>query len=614
MSTLGFVGRRVAVWHGDVGPTARRRILEEPPEVLLTTPESLEVMLISPRVDHRFLFGDVRVTIADELHAFASDDREWHLLAVLERLGHLAGRDLQRLGLSATVGNPDQLVTWLAGSSRSPRAVVSTGAGFDSSAVVTIDYVGSEQNAAKVIAALHAGEKRLVFCDSRSGAETVAAAVRERGIQTFVSHSSLSADERRKTEQAFAEATNCAIVATSTLELGLDIGDLDRVIQIDAPTQVASLLQRLGRTGRRPGTVRNCLFLARDTAGLVRAMALRELWAQGYVEHIEPPAAPMHLFAQQILALCLQERGLPHDAWPAWIGGHPGFAKLTSTKRQEILDFMFERRFLFEDEGVWSLGGTAEEEFGRRYFLDLVSAFAADALFTVKHGEVEIGSVHHLTFALRRDGPAVLLLGGRPWVVQDLDWQARVAYVLPTNEPGQSRWLGDGVPLGFPLCQAIAGVLSGETSVPADALTKRAKAALDEVRLEYGWLDPARTSVTTRADGTVEWWTFAGARANATLAASLGQHSIGVRRFDNFSVAFVDAGPTSVSDAIGRVRSGEWPLELPPVTDEALDGLKFSACLPVTLAKSVLQQRAKDAQAVEWVKETPHVVIGGHKD
>jgi ATP-dependent helicase YprA (DUF1998 family) len=118
---------------------------------------------------------------------------------------------------------------------------------------VTLDYVGSLNNAATRIAAVHSGEKRLVFCDSRRQVEELGAALRDRGIETHLSHSSLSSEERRRAEQAFADSRDCVIVATSTLELGVDLGDLDRVIQIDAPPTVAGFLQRLGRTGRRPG-------------------------------------------------------------------------------------------------------------------------------------------------------------------------------------------------------------------------------------------------------------------------------------------------------------------------------------------------------------------------
>ena len=114
----------------------------------------------------------------------------------------------------------------------------------------------------QVISQLHRGRKRLVFCDSRTRVEELALLLRVRKVKTFVSHSSLGLEERRDAERAFSEADDCVIVATSTLELGIDVGDLDHVIQVDAPKTVASLLQRLGRTGRRPGTVRSCLCLA----------------------------------------------------------------------------------------------------------------------------------------------------------------------------------------------------------------------------------------------------------------------------------------------------------------------------------------------------------------
>lgn len=108
-----LVGRSCAIWHGDTSPTERARINRERPDILLTTPESLEVMLVSQKTDPIALFGQLRVVIIDELHAFAHDDRGWHMLAVLERTSRLAGRELQRIGLSATVGNPRQMLQWL---------------------------------------------------------------------------------------------------------------------------------------------------------------------------------------------------------------------------------------------------------------------------------------------------------------------------------------------------------------------------------------------------------------------------------------------------------------------------------------------------------------------
>ena len=156
----GLVGRRVAVWHGDVSQSQKGHAIKDAPDILLTTPESLEGMLVSTRIDRQAWFGNLRVVIADELHAFAADDRGWHLRAVLHRLQQYVPNEMQRLGLSATVNNPTELLNWFA-----PTGVkqVVGSASVSTDADVTVDFVGSLANAATVIARLYRGSKRLVF-------------------------------------------------------------------------------------------------------------------------------------------------------------------------------------------------------------------------------------------------------------------------------------------------------------------------------------------------------------------------------------------------------------------------------------------------------------------
>jgi ATP-dependent Lhr-like helicase len=312
-----FVGLRAAVWHGDIGSAARRRIVRDPPEVLLTTPESLEAILISANIDHKSLLGGVRTLVVDELHAFAGDDRGWHLLFLISRLEQLANHQIQRIGLSATVGNPESLLAWLT-CGRGGRVIGPAAPPSDGD--VTVDFVGSVANAITILSRLHRGERRLIFADSRSRVEVIAGGLRAAGVRTFVSHASLSVDERRQAELAFVSESDCVIVATSTLELGLDVGDLDRVVQVGAPPSVASFLQRMGRTGRRPGTIRNCLFLTTTDEELLAALAITLLWREGSIEAVIAPALPAHIFAQQVMALVLQEGGITRPDLERWLG------------------------------------------------------------------------------------------------------------------------------------------------------------------------------------------------------------------------------------------------------------------------------------------------------
>lgn len=606
-----LVGRRSTLWHGDVRPAARRRILREPPDCLLTTPESLEVMLVSSSIDSRRLFANLRLVIVDEIHAFAGDDRGWHLLAVLERISRIAGREIQRVGLSATVGNPDTLLDWLAGSCRGPRRVIRPAeASAIAAAEVTLDYVGSIENAAVVISRLHRGEKRLVFVDSRAKAEQLGSKLRQYDVATFVTHSSLSHEQRRQAEHAFAARENCVIVATSVLELGIDVGNLDRVIQIDAPPTVSSLLQRMGRTGRREGATRNCLFLATSDESLIRAAGLINLWAEGYVEPVIPPPLPYHILAQQVMALALQERGIGRRELWEWLGPVPAFVDMRPERREEILQWMLDHEILWSDQGILAVGRKGEETYGRKNFLELFSVFLAPPVFTVLHGRQELGFVDELTFLGKKDGPRILLLGGRAWLVNHIDWQRRLAYVEPTEAPGRSRWKGGTRGLDYPLCQSIKTILTAQGR--NERWSRRATERIEEIRHEFAWLEPDSTVVLTGRDGGVEWWTFGGTRANATLARALAHATGRCVEHDDFRLSFESKlPPHEIQQALQEVRLLEVATMRPAINEDAIGGLKFSACLPSHLAVETLEQRLVDTDATRKTLEQNERYITG---
>ncbi len=592
-----LLGRSSDLWHGDIKQSARKRVLREPPDCLLTTPESLEVMLVSKNVDARSLFSNLRVVIIDEIHAFAGDDRGWHLLSVLERISRLAGRDLQRIGLSATVGNPDTLVDWLAGSCQGTRSVVLPPKGSESPADVALDYVGSLQNAAVVISRLHRGEKRLVFVDSRSQAEQLGTALRSLETTTFVTHSSLSPEQRHQAEEAFTSRDDCVIVATSVLELGIDVGNLDRVIQIDSPRTVSSFLQRMGRTGRRAGTTRNCLFLATKEESLIQAAGLIELWSQGYIEPIVPPPLPYHILSQQLMALALQESGVGRRDWFGWVQGVQGFAQIPNANREQLVEWMLGKEILWDDAGIFWLGREGEETFGRRNFMELFSVFMSPPLFSVLHGRQELGYVDESTFLGKQDGPKVLLLGGRSWLVNHIDWQRRIAFVEATDQKGRSRWKGEGGGLGYRLVQAIQQVLSRDKN--AECWSRRAQEQISTARLEFPWLESDSTTALVDTDGRLAWWTFAGNRGNATLANEIAQMTASRVEHDSFSLTFESTTQfAELQKALDELCKKAIEEMRPSVDDRAIEGLKFSECLPITLAHEMLEARLRDSVAV----------------
>jgi ATP-dependent helicase Lhr and Lhr-like helicase len=596
----GLVGRRAALWHSDVGAGARKRIQREPPDCVLTTPESLEVMLVSPNVDSRNLLGNVRAVIVDEIHAFAGDDRGWHVLSVLERVTHLAGREIQRIGLSATVGNPEVLAGWLAGSATGATGVALPPPSEKRAADVTIDYVGSLSNAAVVISRVGRGEKRLVFVDSRSRAEQLGNELRQLDTTTFVTHSSLSADQRRQAEDAFANRDDCVIVATSVLELGIDVGDLDRVIQIDAPTTVSSFLQRMGRTGRRAGAIMNCLFLATDGEALLKAAAIVSLWELGYVEPIEPPRRPMHIMAQQIMALALQERGIGRSDWFQWIAGVEGFQKTSDAERAALVAWMLAEDILFDDSGILWFGKKGETKYGHKNFLEIMSVFLSPPVISVLHGRQELGYVDEMTFLGKTKGPKVLLLGGRAWRVTHIDWQRRVAFVEATEDKGRSRWKGDARPLSFRVTQSIKSLLASDERGPV--WSNRGGQEIELLRAGFPWIELERTTLVRSSDSSLKWWTFGGFRANLTLIPKLAELAQCPIRVDNFALRFDDgARLEDAEQAIRALRNLDAQTLSPSIDESALIGLKFSACLPVDSGTQMLAARLADTVGARHV-------------
>ena len=605
-----WLGRTVGVRHGDTPWAERRRMSTDHPDVLLTTPESLEAMLVSQTIDPRVLLSDVRAVVVDEIHAFAGDDRGWHLLAVLERVARMSGRSLQRVGLSATVSNPDQLAHWLQGGSPANEAqVINPVAPAAPAPDLQLDYVGSLANAAQVVAALHRGQKRLVFVETRAGVEDLAQRLRELGVVTFVSHSSLAADERRRAEQAFAESTDCVIVSTSTLELGIDVGDLDQVVQVGAPQSVASFLQRLGRAGRRAGTRRAMTFLAVTETELVQAAAVLLLWSEGFVEPVLPPPQPRHVLAQQLLALALQHHQVGRSSWLSELGGLP---LGTPDDAQALVGWALEKGHLDSDSGLLFIGPEAERRYGHRHFLELLSVFTAAPQFVVVHGRREIGSVDPFVLVRKVQGARVISLGGRAWSVTAVDWPRRRAYVEPANQHGAARWTSIAQPQRYELVEAQRRVLLG--AVPADVeLTERATTYLARARDEEdGHVDAGCTLIRTEGSRT-RWWTWAGGRANAMLTAAL----------ETVDPTLVDGDYVYDNRQVG-LRSGVTPVELrrtvhqvqgllaggldevrPFVTDRALEQLKFADLLPPQLARRTLEERLVDPAGVRAVLERP---------
>ncbi|MCG8417459.1 MAG: DEAD/DEAH box helicase [Proteobacteria bacterium] len=591
-----MVGLDVFKWHGDVSESRRQRFRDAPSHVLMTTPESLEVMLISARTDAQALFCGLSTVIIDEVHAFAGDDRGAHLAALLERISRMAGRDVQRIGLSATMGNPRLIAQWLTGSSARPSRLVDPPRG-TSARDLCIDHCDDLNDAVIGMARAARGKKSLVFVESRANAERVAHALSGTGVEVFIHHSSVSRADRLLAEERFASGDNTAIVCTATMELGIDVGDLDQVLQVNAPATVASFLQRLGRTGRRVNTRSNCTFFCIGAEPLLQAIALVQLADQGWVEGIRPAEHALHVLAHQIMALTLQEGGVSRHTVLPWLAQAFPFAGVGDIRLQELVDTMLSRDILYEADGVLTLGRRGEELYGRRHFFELYAVFSSPPLLRVLHGRSEVGYLQ-ASFVLaqeRRDKRLCFRLAGRSWQVIKADWSRAVVHVRPAQRGVVPNWLGPPNALSHAVCQAIMAAVIDAGPVNA-TLTNTAAVELRAVRDSYqGLLATGSAPLEDTADG-LQWHTFAGGTINRLLAAGLEVVTGKSWRTGNLSIRSKDVSLIEARTAIDGLRNVDWEQIAVRRAHEMARGLvsKFQPCLPEPAEDRLLAESLLD--------------------
>ncbi|WP_242370694.1 DEAD/DEAH box helicase [Anaeromyxobacter sp. SG26] len=589
-----MVGLRRFVWHGDVTDVEKRSFVRDPAELLMTTPESLEVMLLSQRTPAPKLFRDLRLVIVDEVHAFAGTDRGAHLISVLERLARVGQGDLQRIGLSATVGNPEEILGWLRGTSRREGVVVDPPRP-PSRREIRVSLHDSIPALAQEAARRAVGKKSLFFCQSRAVTEAVAERMRGQGTDVFVHHGSVSLAERREAEERFHRGQDACIVCTSTLELGIDVGDLDRVFQANAPSTVASFLQRMGRTGRRAGTVANTTFFCEETEDVLQAAALVELAREGWTEPVRVSQRAFPVLVHQIFALTLQHGAV--SAERIWDELHvvPDFSGIEQSELRSLLAHMTREDFLFEAGGLLSMGERAERTFGRRNFQELYAVFSTPVLYRVETGTGrELGSLEQAYVDRLVAEMSAFLLAGRAWLVETVNHEEKRVRVRPAPGGQKPSW-GSFVPslLGFELCQRMKRLLASDDEVPY--LEPPAAHAFAALREDMGAL--LRRALPLQMDsGAARWWTFAGGRVNHTLKYALELSQGWKVVADNVQLRIEGDGVTDE-----RVRAAIRLLQTDEFWDDSQTGRALLARLP-PYRLSKFQDVLPAAMAVETIE------------
>ncbi|BFT74461.1 DEAD/DEAH box helicase [Paenibacillus sp. P36] len=446
-----YVNVPVHKWHGDVTGNDKKKIIQKPTGILQITPESLESLFINRTSYLKNLWKQVTYIVIDEIHVFLATERGAQLRSLLFRVQEYTTNQVRIIGLSATVNDPNGFVTdWLSPENPEQVKILQSDEGDKEIFYALHHYANEEQGKFPLelyqdIRNLTKEYSSMIFANDRGLVEETAVflnrlAENEGASRDYhVHHSSIDKSEREYVEKKLKMTKKPkSVVCTATLELGIDIGNMDMVIQIDSTFSVASLKQRIGRTGRREGMPQILQMYTTKASHLLHAIAVTELFLEKWVEPPLAYAKPYDVLFHQLLSLCCERNGLMLDDLMDSILRNPVYQAIPSGHFVELLEHMVKREYLELVPGSqqFIVGLEGERILRSREFY---SVFSVQEEFNVFHMNQRIGAVDKT--------PAVevgnnLILAGKLWSIETVDHNKDKVYVAPAFDAKRPVFLG----------------------------------------------------------------------------------------------------------------------------------------------------------------------------
>ena len=520
----------VTKWHGDVTPSKKHSFLKKPTDFLLITPESLEVIFMNKSLEEKTkIFQNVKYIIVDEIHYFVESDRGTQLNSLLNRIRHFSDHPFTTVGLSATVGNPELVSKWL--NPEKPAKIV------DDPSKRPFQYkvlCGSELNICEVLSK-YKNKKILIFVHSRKDAEKyyniLKSTLKLKNI--YIHHSSIDKERREDSEKKFKYFEDGFMISTSTLELGIDIGNIDIVVQIHPPHNVSSFLQRIGRSRRnsrkneKTKEQRTIIFYdnGRFTyADILISLAEISLIREGHIENIKISEKPKDIYFHQILSTIFEHGRIKKESLFKSLENSFVFCNIDKKDFKAIIETMEEKGFVDYRNGYLSLGYNFEKKYGKRNFLDFYSVFCPNYEFKVKEGVKNIGALDSSFVILFLKEGESFILGGIPWKVKEIDHKRFTVKVIKDGQKKGDipKWYSEGGILDYLITRRIYNILLGkyddEILKYFDKNAQKLVPEFVESANEAGFKDGIIPVEFISEEHKVYIYTFAGMNANALLS------------------------------------------------------------------------------------------------
>jgi ATP-dependent Lhr-like helicase len=600
-------------WHGDVSQDSKLKQMVLPSDILLTTPESIEAILLR-KANWQEVFANLETIVIDEAHYFALTERGSHLVSLLERIEAELKKSPQRIAVTATVGNAGELLKWITGN-RPGGISIKTDGKIEKERDFLIHYFNDEESSLyRHLYEYLVRKKSIVFERSRSNTEDTASRMNwwndanssRNTVKVKTHHSSVSKRLREEAETSIKQTTETsvdAIISTSTLELGIDIGDLDQVIQVGALNSSGSFLQRVGRTGRRPGRPQYFRGLCSDTDEMILLAGCVSLGLKRISENILFPKKAFHILAHQIICLCLQKLGATADDIWSTLSKAYCFSEITREEFDRLINYMISEDYLRAvGRGALLTSNKTEEEFLRSNWKRLFSIFETGVMYNVVDGKKIIGTLDS-SFARKQKLPFVFVLGGQEWNTLKLDHESQQVKVEKNKTGKAPKWKAIAThDIPFELSQEVGSLLMKNDSLGfLDIMAETILLAQRNSYGELGWEPNKWILDSENEDGQFYLWTFCGEKINRVIA-NLFFEDFGEEPDYNFKNLCLKPERNTT---LNRKDVLQWVLSLKNKTEGELETKvlnkidvkwfsKFSECLPDHLAKSTIMEKGFD--------------------
>jgi ATP-dependent helicase Lhr and Lhr-like helicase len=582
---------RLGVRHGDSSQAERTNMSFAPPDILITTPETLQILLVGRRI--RQNLAKLRWVVVDEVHELSEDKRGSQLSVGLERLRDAAEKEFQIVGLSATVGSPERVAQFLVGQGRSCEVVRVPVEKTLSLKVVAPRPTGDDKVLADAIYSYPEVAARLrtirelvekyrsvlIFTNTRTEAEALSSRFRvwDPNFPIGVHHSSLSKATREAVERNLKDGKLHGVICTSSLELGIDIGFLDYVVQYNSPRQVTRLIQRVGRSGHRVGEVSNGLVITQDSDDTLEAAVLCRKAVMGELEPLEPVFAPYDVAIHQVAGLLIEQSSWNFEDILALFKRSYAYAELEGSKLKEVLTYMRERypRLAYYSESDGKVFRARDVKPLFSYYFDNLSMIPDQKQYFVIEGENFVGTLDEAFVSEYGEVGVKFVEAGRCWKIEQI--YGNKVYVKAEEDPTGAvpNWVGDEIPVPREVAAEVGAVRrkyaeeleKGTDETYIDELCRTypvPREALVESLKEVAEQHSAKLPIPSERLVTIERWdryvviqATLGHRVNRLLARVLGHliserigQSVAVHQDPYRIVIEADVSPATVMEVI----------------------------------------------------------------